>query len=62
MRLFMTPRHTPFLGLILLLSSSWALAHEGHGLPGAAHWHSTDVVGYIALALIGLVLWLSGRK
>ena len=45
------------------LASLVARAHEGHGLPGADHWHATDVFGYIALAaLVGAVWWWSGRK
>ncbi len=36
-----------------------ALAHEGHGLPGAAHWHSTDVIGYVLAAAILGALWLT---
>jgi hypothetical protein len=49
--------------LLLALSSLPALAHEGHHLPGAHHWHATDVFGYVALAaVIGLAWWLSGRK
>jgi hypothetical protein len=37
-----------------------ALAHEGHGLPGAAHWHAADAAGWIALAVlvVGAVMWL----
>ena len=40
-----------------------ASAHEGHGLPGAAHWHATDVLGFVAAgaALLGMALW-SRRK
>ncbi len=49
--------------LLLALPSLPALAHEGHHLPGAHHWHATDVFGYVALAVvIGLAWWLSGRK
>jgi hypothetical protein len=39
-----------------------AQAHEGHGLPGASHWHSTDVIGYVLAAGIGAALWFSRRK
>ena len=40
-----------------------AAAHEGHGLPGAAHWHATDVLGF-ALAGVAAValIWWAGRK
>ena len=33
--------------LTLTALSHSALAHEGHGLPGISHWHSTDVIGYL---------------
>ena len=38
-----------------------ALAHEGHGLPGSAHWHSTDVIGYVLAAGIGAALWFTRK-
>jgi len=39
-----------------------ALAHEGHGLPGASHWHSTDAWGFVAVGvLVALAVWLSRR-
>ena len=38
-----------------------AHAHEGHGLPGA-HWHATDVLGFVALAAaIGAVIWFTRK-
>ena len=44
--------------LTLTALSHSALAHEGHGLPGASHWHSTDVIGYLlAGSLNGAVLF-----
>ena len=37
-------------------------AHDGHGLLGS-HWHSTDVLGFVALGcIVGLALWLSRGK
>jgi hypothetical protein len=39
-----------------------ALAHDGHG-PEAAHWHATDVWGFVVvLALAGAAVWFSRRK
>lgn len=39
-----------------------ALAHEGHGLEGAHHWHATDSVGWILAAVAVVVgLWLSRK-
>ncbi len=38
------------------------LAHDGHGLPGA-HWHATDVVGFVTLgAVVAVAIWLSRGK
>jgi hypothetical protein len=53
-------KHT---ALALLLAFSAAQAHEGHGLPGASHWHATDTVGLLMLALgVCAALWWRGRK
>jgi hypothetical protein len=39
-----------------------ALAHEGDGQSGV-HWHTSDAVGFAALALvIGLAVWANRRK
>ena len=47
----------------LALTSLNTSAHEGHGLPGISHWHSTDAFGVMALAVVfGLCFWLGGRK
>ncbi len=43
--------------------AGWAcgvFAHEGHGLEGASHWHATDTVGLLVLAVaVGLVVWFT---
>ena len=53
----------------LLLAACTALTalpaweHEGHGLPGTAHWHSTDVVGCVVLSIgVAAALWFVRRK
>ena len=39
-----------------------ASAHDGHGL-GGTHWHATDTLGFVVLALaITLAIWASRRK
>lgn len=59
---------TKFLQIsALLLGAAFthapALAHEGHGMLGFSHWHSTDVLGFVAVAaLVTLVMWTRGRK
>jgi hypothetical protein len=44
----------------LVLASTSALAHTGHGLPGEHHWHAEDVLvwGLLAVAAAGLAWWL----
>jgi hypothetical protein len=48
---------------LTLGAATWAQAHEGHGLPGASHWHASDT-----LLLLGVVIavaagvWLTRRK
>jgi len=52
----------PLLGLWMAVASPLALAHEGHGL-GRHHWHASDTLGFIVLAVaVGLVLWATRRK
>lgn len=50
--------------LIWVLGWAYGLAHahEGHGMPGASHWHSSDVLGFVlALAVIAAMIWWHGR-
>jgi hypothetical protein len=43
----------------LLIRASAVLAHDGHGLDGS-HWHSTDVAGFVALAVVAaLAVWFT---
>jgi len=52
----------PLLGTLALAASPAALAHRGHGMD-AVHWHATDTLGFIVLAVAaGLVLWAIRRK
>ena len=45
------------------LNHTLAMAHDGHGMPGFSHWHSTDLFGFVAVAvLVGAAMWLRGRK
>ncbi len=39
-----------------------ALAHEGHGLAGTAHWHATDTLGFIGAAVVAAAVWFIGRR
>ncbi len=51
---------------LLLASVSAALpawAHEGHGMPGFAHWHASDVLGFVAIVgVVAAVIWFKGGK
>ena len=51
--------------LAILLSGAWthwgASAHEGHGLPGSGHWHASDTLGFIALAVVAAVVLFIGK-
>ena len=39
-----------------------SLAHDGHGMTGA-HWHATDLWGFVALAAVAAAaLWAGRRK
>jgi hypothetical protein len=44
-------------GLALALAAPLTHAHEGHGLPGANHWHGTDVWGFVAVAALAAATW-----
>ena len=49
----------------LCLVSLWptlALAHEGHGMEGASHYHATDVWGFVAFAGVLAFMWWMGRN
>ncbi|MBH1987630.1 MAG: hypothetical protein I8H76_09950 [Burkholderiales bacterium] len=40
-----------------------AWAHEGHGMPGFAHWHASDVLGFVAIVgVVAAVIWFKGGK
>jgi hypothetical protein len=53
----------PLLGLLFIACASPAArAHEGHGF-GGPHWHASDTLGFVLLAVaLGLVLWAARRK
>ena len=46
----------------LALASFGAHAHEGHGLPGVAHWHASDTWGWLAVAAIAAAAFAWGRR
>ena len=55
--------NTKYLAILLSGAATHlgALAHEGHGLPGSAHWHATDTLGFVALAAVAAAVWFIGK-
>jgi hypothetical protein len=54
---------SPALAVPLLALATGAQAHPGHGASGPWHWHATDTLGFVMVAVVaGLAIWLSGRK
>ncbi len=47
---------------LISLSPALVLAHEGHGIEGASHYHATDVWGFLALVGVIAVMWWMGRN
>ena len=53
-------KHLPFL--LISLATAAAHAHDGHG-PSGAHWHATDVAGFVIAAVaLAALAWWRGRK
>ncbi|MEX8494691.1 hypothetical protein [Sphaerotilus sp.] len=48
--------------LTLTALTDSVLAHEGHGLPGTSHWHSTDTVGFLLVAGVAAAMWFGRKK
>ena len=49
--------------LVAACAAAPAWAHEGHGLPGASHWHASDSLGLLLVALLaGAAIAWSRRK
>ena len=51
-----------FILLCGALTHLGASAHEGHGLEGSAHWHATDTLGFLGLAVVVALVWAIGRR
>ena len=51
--------HKLLLLTLINMPATAAFAHNGHGLAGT-HWHATDVLGFVAVAvMVGVAVWLS---
>lgn len=58
-----TSVRTALSGGITALACLPAWAHEGHGMPGFAHWHASDVLGFVAIVgVIAAAIWFKGGK
>ncbi len=45
----------------LMTAAMSASAHDGHGLTGT-HWHATDTLGFVLVAVLALAaIWLSRK-
>ena len=55
--------YTKYLAILLSGAATHfgALAHEGHGQPGSAHWHAIDTLGFMGLIAVGVAVWLIGK-
>jgi hypothetical protein len=47
--------------LLITLLPAMVLAHEGHGIEGASHYHATDAWGFLAALAIIAAMWWMGR-
>ena len=47
---------------LISLSPALVLAHEGHGIEGASHYHATDVWGFVIALAVGAAMWWMGRN
>ena len=55
-------KHFPIVSA-LIFCASLVQAHDGHGLPGSAHWHANDALVLIALAAVAATgLWSNRKK
>jgi len=56
--------NTKSLAILLsgALTCAGAFAHEGHGLPGNAHWHATDTLGFVGVALVAVLVWAINKR
>ncbi len=46
---------------LITLLPTLALAHEGHGMEGSAHWHATDTLGFVGVAVVAVLVWFIGK-
>jgi hypothetical protein len=47
---------------LLSLAAMAASAHEGHGLPGASHWHASDTLGLLLVVVLAAGAWIISRR
>ena len=56
--------NTKYFAILLsgALTHLGALAHEGHGLEGSAHWHATDTLGFVGVGLVAVLVWVINKR
>ncbi len=56
--------YTKYLAILLSGAATHlgAFAHEGHGLPGSTHWHATDTLGFVGVALVAVLVWAINKR
>jgi hypothetical protein len=56
--------NTKYLAILLSGAATHfgAWAHEGHGLAGSAHWHATDTLGFVGLAVVAAAVWYINKR
>jgi hypothetical protein len=46
----------------LVAAPGVALAHEGHGMPNALHFHASDAWGFAMLAAVAVAVFFIAKK
>jgi hypothetical protein len=50
------------LAPLLAATATAASAHGGHGLPGTSHWHASDTLGLLLVAVLAAGAWIVSRR
>ncbi len=53
---------TKFLMVGSLAAPAIALAHDGHGMPSAMHFHASDGWGFAMLAAVAVAVFFMAKK
>lgn len=50
-----------FALMLLSAMATAAVAHGGHGLDTSAHWHATDVLGFVIAAALAVAVYFAKK-